>query len=70
LGDGEEGEFPKDLLLAVMKADCLDRTRAIFATQSDMADSPLGSLTTASPHLNPFEARTWFEWLAAHNKSL
>jgi hypothetical protein len=35
-----------------------------------MAASPLGSLTAASPNLNPFEARTWSECLAAHNKAL
>jgi hypothetical protein len=53
-----------------LKDDRLERANAIFSTQNDMTASPLGSLTAASPHLNPFEARTWSEWLAARNKAL
>jgi len=70
LCDDEEGDFLNDLILSVLKDDRLERASAIFSTQNDMTASPLGSLTAASPHLNPFEARTWSEWLAARNKAL
>ena len=70
LCDDEEGDFLNDLILSVLKDDHLERANAIFSTQNDMTASPLGSLTAASPHLNPFEARTWSEWLAARNKAL
>ena len=67
----EEGDFLNDLIVSVLKDDRLERASAIFSTQNDMTASPLGSLTAASPHLNPFEKRcslsqrTWSEWLAA-----
>ncbi len=70
LCDDEEGDFLNDLILSVLKDDRLERANAIFSTQNDMTVSPLGSLTAASPHLNPFEARTWSEWLAVRNKAL
>jgi hypothetical protein len=43
---------------------------AIFSTQNDLTASPLGSLTAASPLLNPFEAHIWAEWLAARHTAL
>ncbi len=76
LCDDEEGDFLNDLILSVLKDDRLERANAIFSTQNDMTASPLSdvlyrrSLTAASPHLNPFKARTWSEWLAARNKAL
>jgi hypothetical protein len=70
LCDEEEGDFLNDLVLSVLRNERLERASSIFATQNDMTASPLGSLTAASPHLSPFEARTWAEWLAARNKAL
>ena len=76
LCDDEQGDFLNDLILSVLKAERLERANAIFAAQNDLTASPLSdvlyrrSLTAASPHLNPFEAHTWSEWLAARHNAL
>ena len=69
LCDEEDGDFLNDLILSVLKQDRLERANSIFAAQNDLTASPLGSPTAASPHLSPFEARTWAEWLEARNQA-
>ena len=63
LCDDEDGDFLNDLILSVLKTERPERVSAIFAAQNDLTASPLGSPTAASPHLNPFDAPTWAEWL-------
>jgi hypothetical protein len=70
LCDEEEGDFLTYLILSGLKGDRLERANANFSTQNDMKASPLSPLTAASRHLNPFEARTWSEYLVVRNKSL
>jgi len=49
LNEEDEGGFLNDLVRTVLKKEEFARAESIFATETDLTASPLGSLTALSP---------------------